>query len=93
MTVRPSSESPSRDTAVPMRVLKRAHCTLDLGGSDSGWRPAGSAPYAMQTQSLTLEIHHCDDGFFLYSFPSDGALAQAESQFGAVPSAWTEVST
>ena len=89
-----------------MRILKRAHCTLNLGGPDSGWRLAGSAPYVMQTQSLTLEIHHSDDGFFLYSFPSDGgapadtwhpsldeALAQAQSEFGVEPSDWIEVST
>jgi hypothetical protein len=87
-----------------MRVLKRARCTLEFGGPDSGWRPPGSAPYTTQSQLLTLEIHDSDDGFFLYSIPDGGgmigdtwhptlddALSQAESQFGVAQSEWVEV--
>jgi hypothetical protein len=87
-----------------MRLLKKAKCTLILGGPDSGWRPDGSAPYSTTEQNLSLEIRGSADGYFLVSTPEDGgassdtwhpsleeAMAQAEFQFGVPASEWQEV--
>jgi len=88
-----------------MRLLKRAECTLEFGGPDSGWRPQGAAPYPSQSKALTLEIRSSSEGYFLLSIPNDGSLAgdtwhrtveealsQAELQFGVASSSWQEVS-
>jgi hypothetical protein len=87
-----------------MRLLKKAKCTLTLGGPDSGWLPNGAAPYSTNEQKLLLEIRSSADGYFLVSTPEAGgasadtwhrsleeAMSQAEYQFGVPASAWQEV--
>jgi hypothetical protein len=87
-----------------MRLLKKAQCSLTLGGPDSGWRPQGAAPYKAETRKLNLEIRGSDEGFLLVSIPDNGgpegdtwhqsmeeAVSQAESQFGVRAAAWQDV--
>ena len=88
-----------------MRPLKRARCTMTFGGPGSGWRPTGSAPYRHETQSLTLEICHSEEGYFLVSTPDnddapqgdtwhrslEDALSQAQTEFGVAPADWVEI--